>query len=86
MDRSRNENREDLKSIVGRNARAARRELGLTQSEAAEQMDISHEFYARIERGKALPSVFTLVRMVQVLNTSTDRLLGITLTPAKLWM
>jgi transcriptional regulator with XRE-family HTH domain len=75
---------EHLQSTIGKNARAARRELGLTQSEAAEQIDITDEFYGRIERGKALPSVVTFVRMVQALNTTADHLLfGVAPNPSK---
>lgn len=62
--------------MIGHNARTSREKLEWTQEQAAERIGISAEFYARIERGKALPSVDTLQRMAMTLNISSDRLLG----------
>jgi transcriptional regulator with XRE-family HTH domain len=39
-------------------------------------MGVSAEFYARIERGKALPSVPTLARISSALGVSADLMLG----------
>ena len=68
---------EDLAATIGKAARAARRVRGLTQEEVAEQLDVSTEFYARMERGAALPSVPTLVRLAPILGASSDALLGL---------
>src|SRR5512142_1436553 len=65
-----------LARTIGNAARNARKALSLTQEDAAELIGISLEFYARIERGGTLPSVPTLVRMSEALQTSTDALLG----------
>ncbi len=40
----------------------------MTQADAASRMGITPEFYGRIERGHALPSVPTLARWVEVLD------------------
>jgi transcriptional regulator with XRE-family HTH domain len=68
--------RSELQVMIGQNARASREKLDWTQEQAAERIGISAEFYARIERGKALPSVDTLARIAVTLNISSDRLLG----------
>lgn len=65
-----------LANKLGTAARAARVSLGLSQPDAAERIEISAEFYARIERGRTMPSVPTLVRMAEGLAVSTDTLLG----------
>lgn len=62
---------------VGTAARAARLALGWTQSDAAEQVGISFEFYSRIERGVTMPSVPTLVALAEKLGVSADVLLGV---------
>jgi transcriptional regulator with XRE-family HTH domain len=66
-----------LRHMIGEAARAARIELGLTQAQAAEEIVITIEFYARIERGMALPSLETLYRISGALNVPVARLLGL---------
>ena len=56
--------------------RAARGARGLTQQDTAERAGVSAEFCARIERGKTLPSVPTLVRLADALGTAADSLVG----------
>jgi transcriptional regulator with XRE-family HTH domain len=56
--------------------RQARHARGLTQEQMAEQLGVTVEFYARIERGRAHPSLDTLVRMRSLLGASADSLLG----------
>ena len=68
-------NRELAKSI-GTAAREARKALQLTQEDAAERINVSVEFYARIERGTSLPSIVTFARIVSALGVSADVLLG----------
>jgi transcriptional regulator with XRE-family HTH domain len=67
---------EELASIIGSAARDARTHLGLTQAEVAEKLGIAHMVYSRLERGRMLPSVQTLLRMCSVLRISSDELLG----------
>ncbi len=66
----------ELAESIGAAARDARKVLGLTQEDAAERIGVSAEFYARIERGNALPSVPTLSRIANSLQVSADILLG----------
>lgn len=65
-----------LAQSIGNAAREARRSLQLTQEDAAERIGVSVEFYSRIERGAALPSLMTFVRMANVLNVSSDVMIG----------
>ena len=65
-----------LAESIGRAARKARRSLKLTQEDTAERIGVSAEFYARIERGHALPSVPTLVRICAALGVRPDILLN----------
>jgi transcriptional regulator with XRE-family HTH domain len=66
----------ELAESIGNAARTARSSLKLTQEDAAERIGVSAEFYARIERGNALPSVPTLARISTSLGVSADSLLG----------
>ena len=66
----------ELSKSIGSAARQARASLELTQEDAAERIEVSVEFYARIERGNSLPSVPTLARIAGVLGVSADALLG----------
>lgn len=66
----------ELAKTIGSAARIARKALRLSQEDVAERIDVSVEFYGRIERGASLPSILTFVRIVHALNTSADYLLG----------
>ncbi|SRR6266568_4372575 len=66
----------NLAKRIGSAARAARRARSLTQQDAAERIGVSAEFYGRIERGRTLPSVPTLVRIAEALDVPTDALVG----------
>ena len=66
----------ELAKSIGNAARQARTSLQLTQEDAAERINVSVEFYARIERGNSLPSILTFARIVSALGVSADALLG----------
>jgi transcriptional regulator with XRE-family HTH domain len=67
---------ENLANKIGAAARAARIRRGWSQADAAEQIGISVEFYARMERGRTMPSVPTLVAMASALQVSADEIIG----------
>ena len=50
----------------------ARMNAGLTQEQVAERMGTTQSAIARIESGKALPSMKTLTRYAKVLNMRPD--------------
>ena len=70
------EDTDKLKAVIGPRLKAARKARDLTQEAAAKLIGISAEFYARIERGNALPSVQTLRKMGVSLQISVDHLIG----------
>jgi transcriptional regulator with XRE-family HTH domain len=67
---------EKLAATIGKAARAARERLGFTQAEVAALMDLSHIVYNRLECGRMLPSVPTLVKLCEVLKAAPDDVLG----------
>lgn len=70
------DDKDRLQAIMGRRMRAARKALGLTQTETARRIGLSAEFYARVERGKALPGAESLAKIADVLDISVDDLFG----------
>lgn len=48
----------------------------MTQADAASRTGITPEFYGRIERGHALPSMTTLARWVSVLDLDLDGIIA----------
>lgn len=67
----------NLASTVGEAARMARMRTGLTQADVASRIGVAPEVYGRMERGKMLPSVPTLLRMCLALRTNPGDLMGI---------
>lgn len=63
---------EDLATRLGGAVRQARQAKGMTQAVAAELVDLTLESFGRIERGRMLPSVQTLARLVLELGLSFD--------------
>lgn len=61
---------------IGRQLRTYRQLAGWTQVSLSQQVGLSAEAYARIERGRALPSLPTLLRLGNALRLSSDALLG----------
>ncbi|RKH67493.1 helix-turn-helix domain-containing protein [Corallococcus llansteffanensis] len=67
---------QELAEIIGTAARAARDKMGLTQAEVAERIQLTPLVYSRLERGKMLPSVPSLVRLCAALHLSPEEALG----------
>ena len=53
-----------------------RKERGLTQTEAANAVEISLKSYCRYESGEREPTASVLVRIADFYNVTTDYLLG----------
>ena len=77
-------NRDQLAEIMGNNLRAARMARNLTQAEVAEAIAVSNEFYARLERGRSLPSLDTLLAILTALDLPADELFGVAIAPRPL--
>lgn len=52
-----------------------RQKLGLTQAQLGAKVGISHQHLSCIERASTIPSLEVVVRLAQVLGTTTDELL-----------
>lgn len=76
--------RDQLATTFGNNLRAARKARQLTQAQVAESISVSNEFYARLERGKSLPSADTLVALVESLDVTADALFGEAIAPIQI--
>jgi transcriptional regulator with XRE-family HTH domain len=68
---------QELARTIGKQIAKARRSLDLTQEEAAERIGITVEYYGRVERGRALPSLFTFVQISVALQVSADSLISL---------
>ncbi len=68
---------EALRASIGRNAKAARRRLGLSQADVAASVGLAMEVYGRLERGLMAPSVGTLWRLCVALGMSADAAFGL---------
>jgi transcriptional regulator with XRE-family HTH domain len=72
-----NEQTRELARTIGKQIAKARRALDITQEEAAERIGITVEYYARLERGQSLPSLFTFGQLAVALEVSTDSLMAL---------
>ena len=67
---------EDVLAVrLSRNIASRRRELNLTQAQLAERLCVDTETLSRFERGKHLPSLATLERLAEQLQTTVAVLL-----------
>jgi transcriptional regulator with XRE-family HTH domain len=64
----------DIKRLVGRNIRAARKAKGLSQIVLAERSDLSADFIGKVERGMTSPSVESLKAIAEALNLPMSEL------------
>ena len=53
-----------------------RKKEGLTQQEVADKIGINRGSYSNWEKGKREPSFENLIKLANILNTTTDYLLG----------
>ena len=60
------------------NLKKIREKRNITQIKLSTEVEVSQEAISAYESGRALPSVDTLIKLANYLNTSTDYLLGLT--------
>jgi len=65
-----------LSQQIGTHVRAARHLAGLSQAQVAEALHVPTLVFSRLERGRLLPSLPTLVDLCGVLRVSVDLILG----------
>lgn len=64
-----------LAAGIGQGARLARETQRMTQADVAAKIGVTVTYYARIERGRALPGVTTLARLVGALDLELDAII-----------
>lgn len=57
------------------NLRKFRKQEGLTQNELAKQLNISRSLISYYEHGKVEPSIKTIIKLSEIFNITTDKLL-----------
>jgi transcriptional regulator with XRE-family HTH domain len=67
----------DLAKILGRNVRAARLRLGLSQEAVALEAEMKRGYVSDLERGKRNPSVKAIARLARALDVSPRDLLEV---------
>jgi transcriptional regulator with XRE-family HTH domain len=65
-----------LSEIVGKNIRRRRSELGMTQKELAERLDITQGALSDIENGKRSPGIKSIADFSEILNIPPSHLLS----------
>ena len=61
---------------IGRRVRVIRENKSMTQRKLAEKVMVSPSSIARLESGQTMVSVFTIIRIAEVLNTPVSFLLS----------
>ena len=67
---------------LGRRIVSCRKEMGLTQEQLAEMVDVTVSFMGHMERGTRCASLPTLVRLCWALGVTADELLQDCMPPA----
>ena len=62
--------------IIGQNIAALRKEAGLTQTELADRLHVSHQAISQWERGETLPDILTLPALAEIFGQTAGVLLG----------
>ena len=61
-----------LNKTIGENFKRYRKAAGLKQSEIAEIINVSNDTITRLERGKSIPGIETLIDISKTLNVPLD--------------
>lgn len=69
---------------IGRAIAQLRRRAGLTQSELAERLYVTHQSVSKWETGAALPDIMTMHALSRLLGVSLDDLLSGSVAPREL--
>ena len=67
---------EELRRVLGSNIRRRRLELGLTQEQLAERLNVTQGYISDLEKGKRAPLLKTLAEFSEILQVSPSTLLA----------
>ncbi len=62
---------ETLRKTIGKNLKEARLDKRLTQEQVAELVGTTVNYYAKLERGKSMPSIPMLEKLVKTLGVNS---------------
>lgn len=65
----------DLLTGIGERICTKRKQLGLTQEQVADRMDVSIQMVSNLERGNKAIKIDNLIKISEILNVSTDYIL-----------
>ncbi|EPU98761.1 helix-turn-helix domain-containing protein [Streptococcus dysgalactiae subsp. dysgalactiae] len=69
-------------SIFPQRLKKLRKEKGLTQKELGERLGVKQNTFTNWENGKREPNLSTILKLAEILETTTDNLLGYTILSA----
>lgn len=69
--------RRSIYEVVGRNIQALRKQRGMTQAELAQRAFVDRSYLARLEKGKANPSIKVLFYIAKALSVRVRELVKI---------
>ena len=64
-------------NTIGQRIRDKRKQLGITQAELANQLQITNKAVSKWETGESMPDILLLPKLSEILRVSTDELLGV---------
>ena len=62
---------------IGKLIKELRIEMKITQTELAKKLNTTQDTISLWELGKSYPDIFSLIKLSQIFNVSTDYLLGL---------
>ncbi len=65
----------NLSNYIGHQLSLARRQKGLTQAEVAKRAGTNVNYYAKLERGEAVPSLKMLEKVIKALGVKSSDIL-----------
>ena len=71
-----------MEHTLGKRIMTARKELGLTQEQLAEQLGVTAQAVSKWEHDQSCPDISMLPKLAEIFHTSTDALLGCTAQPS----
>lgn len=71
-----NDQDEKTRLEIAGKLKQVRLKKGLKQAELAEKAGINANFYAKVERGEAVPSVITLKKLLKALGIKSSEILS----------
>lgn len=73
----------DYRKLIGKQVARIRKEMGLTQAQLAEAIDVAPETISRLERGISIPSLGTLEDISRALDVTLKELFDFEYTTLK---